>query len=253
MTPLVALAFCLFCSAFQRFIHGQPIPLRSRRMSRAGISTKLRFLIRASIALAGWSLLAVIFAAGLGSRLLAGLGLAFFGLTISLIAVDWYLSLEPRYVATAFAAMIAIQQLLAALAFAALIGGPAISGKVAGDLGGLLIATLLGVAYLELMTFVVAWYGDLPDKSAWFLKRAGSGWIAVLVIAILFGAVLPFAHAADQGDPRQPARTAASAARLILFGTTCMSPGCSCQPSMLKPASSRLHAQRSPFWCSSRF
>ena len=84
------------------------------------------FLIRTSIALAGWSLLAVIFAAGLGSRLLAGLGLAFFGLTISLIAVDWYLSLEPHYVATAFAAMIAIQQLLAALAFAALIGGPAI-------------------------------------------------------------------------------------------------------------------------------
>ena len=180
---------------------------------------EVSFLIRTSIALAGWSLLAVIFAAGLGSRLLAGLGLTFFGLTISLIAVDWYLSLEPRYVATAFAAMIAVQQLLAALAFAALIGGPVISGKVAGDLGGLLIATLLGVAYLELMTFVVAWYGDLPDKSAWFLKRAGSGWIAVLVIAILFGAVLPFGMLLIKAirDSRRGLRMAGV---LILFGTT---------------------------------
>ena len=93
------------------------------------------FLLRSLIALVGWSFLAVMFAAGLGSRLLAGLGLAFFGLTISLVAVDWYLSLEPHYVATAFAAMIAIQQLLMALAVAALIGPPAIEGKVAGDLG----------------------------------------------------------------------------------------------------------------------
>ena len=150
------------------------------------------FLLRSLIALVGWSFLAVVFAAGLGSRLLAGLGLAFFGLTISLVAVDWYLSLDPHYVATAFAAMIAIQQLLMALAVTALIGPPMIEGKVAGDLGALLIATLLGVVYLEFMTFVVAWYGDLPEKASWFLKRSSSGWISVLITALAVGAVLPF-------------------------------------------------------------
>src|ERR1700761_8461170 len=108
------------------------------------------FSMRGLIALAGWSVLAVAFAAGLGSRLLAGLGLAFFGLSISVVAVDWYLSLEPHYVATAFAAMIAIQQLLMALAVTALIGPPATQGKMASDLGALLIAALLGVVYLEI-------------------------------------------------------------------------------------------------------
>src|SRR6202000_1810621 len=137
------------------------------------------FSLRGLIALAGWSVLAVAFAAGLGSRLLAGLGLAFFGLSISLVAVDWYLSLEPHYVATAFAATITIQQLLGALAVAALISPSAVDGETAGDIGGLLIATLLGVVYLEFMTFVVAWYGDLPDKAEWFLKRAGTGWLAI--------------------------------------------------------------------------
>ena len=176
------------------------------------------FLMRSLIALVGWSFLAVMFAAGLGSRLLAGLGLAFFGLTISLIAVDWYLSLEPHYVATTFAAMIAIQQLLAALAVVTLIGSPAIEGKVAADLGGLLIATLLGVVYLEFMTFVVAWYGDLPEKAAWFLKRAGSGWISVLITALAAGAALPFGMLLMQRirRSRQGLRIASV---LILLGT----------------------------------
>ena len=155
---------------------------------------------------------------GLGSRLLAGLGLAFFGLTISLVAVDWYLSLEPHYVATAFAAMIAIQQLLMALAVTALIGPPTIEGKVAGDLGALLIATLLGVVYLEFMTFVVAWYGDLPEKAAWFLKRASPGWISVLFTALAVGAVLPFGMLLMQRI-RHSRRGLRIASALILFGT----------------------------------
>ena len=154
------------------------------------------------------------FAAGLGSRLLAGLGLAFFGLTISLVAVDWYLSLDPHYVATAFAAMIAIQQLLAALAVTALIGPPAIEGKVAGDIGGLMIATLLGVVYLEFMTFVVAWYGDLPDKAAWFLKRvASSGWLSVLIAALARGRGAAVRDAADAAGPPTAAAACGSPPR----------------------------------------
>ena len=176
------------------------------------------FWIRAVIALGGWSVLAIVFAAGFGSRLLAGLGLAFFGLTISLVAVDWYLSLEPHYEATAFAAMIAIQQLLAALAVAAVVGSPMIEGKVAGDLGGLLMATLLGVVYLELMTFVVAWYGDQPDKAEWFLKRASPGWLSLLVVALLMGAAVPFGMLLIEAV-RRSRRGLRVAGSLILFGS----------------------------------
>ena len=114
--------------------------------------------------------------------------------------------------------MIAIQQLLAALALTALIGTPRIEGKVAGDLGALLIATLLGVVYLELMTFVVAWYGDLPAKAAWFVKRAGSGWIAVLTTAIALGAVLPFGMLLVKAI-RCSRRGLRVAGGLILFGS----------------------------------
>jgi hypothetical protein len=192
MTPLVGLGFVPVLVALPHIYpwaaDPSAIPADVARWYLNGPS----FLVRSLIALGGWSLLAILFASGRGSRLLAALGLAFFGLTISLVAVDWYLSLEPHYVASAFAAMIAIQQLLAALAITSLLGAPTIDGKVAGDLGALLIATLLAVVYLEFMTFVVAWYGDLPEKAAWFLKRGSPGWIAVLLAALLAGACLPF-------------------------------------------------------------
>jgi hypothetical protein len=218
MVPLVALAFVPVLVALPDIYpwaaDASAIPADVARWYLNAPS----FLIRALITLGGWSLLGIVFAAGLGSRLLAGLGLAFFGLTISLVAVDWYLSLEPNYVATAFAAMIAIQQLLAALAVTALVGTPTIDGKVAGDLGALLLATLLGVVYLELMTFVVAWYGDLPEKAAWFLKRASFGWISILIIALVVGAVLPFGMLLIKAV-RRSRRGLQAAGALILFGT----------------------------------
>jgi hypothetical protein len=192
LTPLVALGFLPIIVG----LHGiypwaadpSAIPVDVARWYLNGPL----FAIRAIIALGGWSVLGVLFAAGIGSPLLAALGLAFFGLTISLVSVDWYLSLQPHYTATAFAAMIATQQLLAALAVTALFGQSAINGKAAGDLGALLLTTLLGVTYLELMTFIVAWYGDLPEKASWFVARSSPIWIGILLLALLSGAALPF-------------------------------------------------------------
>jgi hypothetical protein len=219
MSPLVIILFIPVLTGLRHIYpwaaDSTAIPADTARWYLNGPS----FSIRGAVALVGWSLLAVVFAAGRGSRLLAGLGLAFFGLSISLVAVDWYLSLEPHYVATAFAAMIAVQQLLVALAVTALIGTPAIDGKTAGDVGGLMIATLLGVVYLEFMTFVVAWYGDLPDKAEWFLKRAGIGWLGILAAALMIGALLPFAMLVVK-SVRCSRFGLRAAAALILFGTT---------------------------------
>jgi len=150
------------------------------------------YALRAAVALGGWCVLGITFALAKGGRLLAALGLAFYGATISLVAVDWFLSVEPHYVATAFPAMIAIQQLAATLAFVALLTAPTLDESAASDVGALLLAVLLGVVYLEFMTYVVAWYGDLPDKAAWYLKRSSPGWAATIVIAFALGAALPF-------------------------------------------------------------
>jgi hypothetical protein len=193
MVPLVAIAFVPILAALPYIYPWAADPGQIKPDVARWYLAQPSFLARALIALIGWSVLGVTFAAGAGGRLLAALGLAFFSFMISLVAVDWFLSVEPHYAATAFAPMIAIQQLLVALAVVAVIGPPALEGKVVGDIGGLLIATLLGVVYLEYMTFVVAWYGDLPDKAEWFLKRSTGAWTIVLVASFGFGAVLPLA------------------------------------------------------------
>ena len=56
---------------------------------------------------------------------MAGLGLVFHGIVISLVAVDWILSIDSSFSSSAFAAAIAIQQLLSALS---LCGDRGISG-----------------------------------------------------------------------------------------------------------------------------
>ena len=129
MTPLAGARLrARFWPGSIKSILGPPIPPQSRPMSRIGISTAS---IRAPqsdcagrLVVSGGDVRRGMRAAGCWRAL----GLAFFGLTISLVAVDWYLSLEPHYVATAFASMVAIQQLLAALAIAAMIGPPADRG-----------------------------------------------------------------------------------------------------------------------------
>ncbi|KIU27932.1 hypothetical protein SR39_27695 [Methylobacterium radiotolerans] len=151
------------------------------------------FDLRAALALAGWSALALLYLAGRCGPLVAALGLSFYGLTISLVAVDWILSVDPHFTSSAFAAGIALHQILAALAWAAVASPPGLDEARAADLAGLILASLLGVLYLGLMSYIVAWYGDLPAKAAWYLKRGTGAWVAVLAAAVALGGILPFA------------------------------------------------------------
>jgi len=150
------------------------------------------YVLRTLVAFVAWTaVLLLVVRLGAG-KLIAALGLAFHGLMVSIVAVDWVLSSDPRYTATAFGTQFAVQQLLAALAFTALFA-PAIAPERARlDLGELMIATLVGNFYLGLMTLIVAWYGDQPDKAHWYLVRVESGWQWVILAAVILGAVLPF-------------------------------------------------------------
>lgn len=148
------------------------------------------FIVRSFVALIGWSALAILLVQRRCTALMAGIGLAFYGIAISMVAIDWVLSIEVGFGSSAFAAGFAVQQLLSALAFAAVIA-PEQRSQVAADLGSLLLAALLGTVYLDLMSFIVSWYGDLPDKAAWYLRRTKDGWEWVIVAAAVVGALIP--------------------------------------------------------------
>lgn len=150
------------------------------------------FIARAAIAFIGWSVLAIAlpWRSGRAGVLTAALGLLFYSVTISLVSIDWVLSAEPAFISTSFGAGFAVMQLLAALAFAALIA-PALSVGARRDLGGLMLAVALGLTYIDFMALLVIWYGDLPDKVDWFVKRIDAPWRWVAAGAFIFGSVAP--------------------------------------------------------------
>jgi hypothetical protein len=150
------------------------------------------FVARAVIAFAGWSVLVLLLlrTGGRAGTLLAALGLIFHAVIISFVAVDWVLSVEPGFVSTSFGASVAIMQIMAALAFAAIFA-PLPDEQAVRDLGGLMLAVVLGLTYIDFMAVLVMWYGDIPDKIGWFVARAASPWKWLAVAGFLLGSVLP--------------------------------------------------------------
>ncbi|MGO4572635.1 hypothetical protein [Microvirga sp. 2TAF3] len=174
-------------------------------------------IIRAFVALGGWSLLSILVVQGRCTKLTAGLGLAFHGFVVSFTAIDWILSVDPHFASTAFAASIAIQQILAALAWAAVSAPEAPNDPATADIGAFLIAALLGVVYLGLMSYIVIWYGDLPEKAAWYLKRDTNGWNWIITAAFLVGAAIPLAMLLKR-SLRQSRRVLRIVGGMILVG-----------------------------------
>src|SRR5690349_21831753 len=151
------------------------------------------YIGRTLIALFGWSALALLLPriADRAGQLLAAFGLVFHALIISSVAVDWYLSLGAPFTSSSFGASVAISALVGALAWAAL-STPALDDEPAiGDVGGLLLATVLGITYIDFMAVLVIWYGDIPREESWFVARDPLPWRALAVAAFALGAVIP--------------------------------------------------------------
>jgi hypothetical protein len=143
------------------------------------------------VAVFGWAAIGAMLALGRLGLLGASLALVFHGFAVSLVAIQWLLSVDPRYSDSAFGAEIAVQQIMLALAVIAVLQ-PRRTVEIAdGDIGGLLFATSLGAFYLGLMTFIVKWYGDQPVDAAWYLARVHGLWAAFIAGACLFGSVVP--------------------------------------------------------------
>jgi hypothetical protein len=150
------------------------------------------FIVRAIIAMAGWSALAILLPRleRWTGQLVAAIGLVFHCVVISSVAIDWYLSLEVPFTSSSFGASVAIIQLIAALAWAILFLGETENGAVS-DIGGLLLAFVLGITYVDFMAVLVIWYGDLPNEESWFVLRQHSLWPLLAAGAFILATVVP--------------------------------------------------------------
>jgi hypothetical protein len=156
---------------------------------RGVLSVRL-FAARAVTYLVASSVLARV-AARPSRELTAALGLAAYFATATLAAVDWMMTLEPRWSSTVYGLVFISGQGLAALALAAVWPG----GRDADerhDLGNLLLAFTMLWAYCAFSQLLVIWSGDLPHENSWYLTRARHGWGAVAALLVVGHFAAPF-------------------------------------------------------------
>jgi hypothetical protein len=149
------------------------------------------FALRTIIALSFWSLFAWL--PSLRATVPgAGVGLIGLGIITNVIPVDWVVSSQPGFHSSDFGFEFLIEQILAALALAALLGPQGEDPRECRDLAGLIISCILGWVYFAYVEFAIIWYGDLPEEAGWYAVRGREPWRAIGNGALLLGAVLPF-------------------------------------------------------------
>lgn len=172
------------------------------------------FLIRAAVYFAGWMLFAYFLnkwsgeqdrgsAAATGKlEAISGPGLIFYGFSVTFMAVDWILSLDPHWFSTIFGMLFIAGEGLAALAFlicllVILSSRPPLAGALTHrhlhDIGKLLLAFVMVWAYFSFSQFLIIWSGNLPDEIPWYLKRMQGGWAVIGLSLIFLHFALPFA------------------------------------------------------------
>ena len=157
----------------------------------------LLFAGRSVVAFSGWTMIVIALSwRGRAGLMAAGIGLAFHGLIIGAVGLDWILSLAPPFFSTSFGASLAVIQLIAAFAAAAIaapIKDPPTKDArpIVSDLGGLLLATILGLTYIDFMAVLIIWYGDLPRTVHWLVVRRAFPWSLIALLAFLLLSVIP--------------------------------------------------------------
>jgi hypothetical protein len=124
-----------------------------------------------------------------------------FALTLTFAAFDWLMSLDPHWYSTIFGvyyfagAVVGFFALLVVLAVSLQRAGflrRTITVEHYHDLGKLLFAFVVFWAYIAFSQFMLIWYGNIPEETAWIMRRM-SGGFGIVGLVLLFGHfLLPF-------------------------------------------------------------
>jgi hypothetical protein len=197
------------------------------------------FDVRAAIYLASWAVLAGLLtrASALQDRsadpvlvrrmrATSAWGLAVLGLTTSLAAFDWLMSLDAHWSSTIFGVYFWAGALVASLAaLILLVLGLWAVGGLRGvvtiehlhDLGKLLFSFVIFWAYIAFSQYVLIWYANLPEETEWYILRRSGSW-NTLSWSLLFGHfVVPFLLLLPQATKRDPFWLGFVAAWVLVF------------------------------------
>jgi hypothetical protein len=153
-------------------------------------------------------------------RTLAAAAIPAFGLTLTMFAFDFLMTLDEGFRSTIYGLYMFAGAAVGGLAIAAVLGAlarraralpPGVSAPHFLALGKMLFAMVLFWAYIAFSQLVLIWLANLPAEVGWYLVRTRGPWatVAAIVPAVSFG--LPFVLLLSR-------RFKTSAARLGVLG-----------------------------------
>ena len=124
-----------------------------------------------------------------------------FAITITLVAVDWIMSLESKWFSTIFGVYLFAGVAWSSLAALTLTSiklkekgflHPAVKEDHYYSLGTLMFAFTAFWGYIAFSQYMLIWYGNLPEETFWFMQRWEGGWKVVSVLLIVTHFIVPF-------------------------------------------------------------
>jgi hypothetical protein len=134
---------------------------------------------------------------------------------LSVLAIDWIMSIEPHWYSTIFGIYYISGTVLAGLgattyAVVQLNENGYFQPKLNGDhlysLGALMFAFTNFWAYIAFSQFLLIWYANIPEETYWFVMRWQGSWKYVSAGLILIRFVIPYAGLLSQPSKMDPKR-----------------------------------------------
>ncbi len=126
-----------------------------------------------------------------------------YAIVMSMISIDWIMSLEPHWFSTLFGGWFFMGAFWAGWSVTALTAvlikrKDAEFDEMAGpqqlwDLGKLMFAFTVFWTYLFWSQYIVIWYGKLPWEQSWVITRSQAPWAWLSITMVLMCFVFPFA------------------------------------------------------------
>ncbi len=153
-------------------------------------------------------------------------GMLAFGFTLTFAAFDLLMSLSPHWFSTVFGVYYFSGGVLGSLALLIILAviaqrhgalQHAVTPEHFHDLGKLAFAFVVFWAYIAYSQYMLIWYANMPEETAWYQPRNSGGWAWLGIVALLFAHfVVPFLALVSRYPKRRPGLLAIAAVWLLL-------------------------------------
>jgi len=146
---------------------------------------------------------------------LSALFMPIFAICITVISMDWLMSLEPKWFSTIFGVYYFAGSVLAALSLITFISillaeNGYLSKYLTEDhyynFGALMFAFTNFWAYIAFSQFMLIWYANIPDETLWYMTRGNEGWFAVSIGLIIVKFAIPYLALVTRPSKSNPFR-----------------------------------------------